>query len=90
MVMSWFVEGTQFSKLIAGLLVTNGTTPPPRDRVWPTSCQLDSRAPEGALGLGSTMKTWCPHLQGLRPETGWRGRENGPPKISPSPGTWET
>lgn len=65
MVMGWLVEGTQLSKLIAGLLEANGTTLPPRDRVRPTSCQLDSRAPERAQGLVSEMATCCPGLQGL-------------------------
>lgn len=51
MVMVWLEEGTQLSKLIAGLLETNGTALPPRDRVWPTSCQLGSRAPERAQEL---------------------------------------
>lgn len=32
MAMGWLVEGTQLSKLIAGLLETNGTALPPRDR----------------------------------------------------------
>lgn len=45
------MEETQLGKLIAGLLETNGTSLPPRDRVWPTSCQLGSQAPERAQGL---------------------------------------
>lgn len=43
MAMGWLVEGTQLSKLIAGLLETNGTALPPRDRVWPVSCPLGSQ-----------------------------------------------
>ena len=43
MAMGWLVEGTQLSKLIAGLWETNGTALPPRDRVWPASCPLGSQ-----------------------------------------------
>lgn len=51
MAMGRLVAGTQLSKLIAGLLETNGRALPPRDRVWPVLCQLISQALERAQGL---------------------------------------
>lgn len=48
MAMGWPVEGTQLSKLIAGLLETNGRALPPRNRVWPVSSLLGSQALERA------------------------------------------